>query len=192
MDINLHGFLHGMIQWIMFHRHLDYFQKPPLGGRPNTKPGDHGTLKSHDRWLIILYHVWGPHIIEIGFGWDTWSRMTSHYTWEPVITLLDSRSALRRPLDIFFWTLTISWSQLLAQLPVPGKRLGIIGQEPSDSKSNRLHGDIFQFCCFHSFEVCSIDSSKMIDKFPEVLNFSKVISWTQTVHLQLTASSFWA
>ena len=28
----------------MFHGHLDYFQKLPLGGRPNTKPGDNGTL----------------------------------------------------------------------------------------------------------------------------------------------------
>ena len=26
------------------HSHLDYSQKPPLGGRPNTKPvGDHGS-----------------------------------------------------------------------------------------------------------------------------------------------------
>ena len=39
----MRGFLHG-IQWIMGHGHLDYFQKPPLGGRPNTKPGDHGTI----------------------------------------------------------------------------------------------------------------------------------------------------
>ena len=33
----LHGFLHG-IEWIMFHGRLDYFEKPLLGGRPNTKP----------------------------------------------------------------------------------------------------------------------------------------------------------
>ena len=32
---SLHGFLHG-IERIMFHGHLDYFQKPPLGDRPNT------------------------------------------------------------------------------------------------------------------------------------------------------------
>ena len=32
----LHGFLHG-IEWIMFRGHLDYFQKPPHGGRPNSK-----------------------------------------------------------------------------------------------------------------------------------------------------------
>ena len=30
------GFLHG-IKWIIFHGHLDYFQKPPLEGRPNNK-----------------------------------------------------------------------------------------------------------------------------------------------------------
>ena len=29
---------------------------------------------------------------------------------------------------------------------VPGKFLGIVGQDPSDSKSNRLHVDIFWFC----------------------------------------------
>ena len=45
---SLHGFLHG-IEWIMFQGHLDYFKKPPLGGsRPNTKPGDHGTLNTHN------------------------------------------------------------------------------------------------------------------------------------------------
>jgi hypothetical protein len=28
------------------HGHLDYFQKPPLGGRINTKPINHGTLNA--------------------------------------------------------------------------------------------------------------------------------------------------
>ena len=32
-----------------FHAHLDYFQKPSLGGRSNTKPGDHDTLNGHNR-----------------------------------------------------------------------------------------------------------------------------------------------
>ena len=54
---------------------------------------------------------------------------------------------------------------------VLGKFLGIDSQDRSDSKSNRLHVDIFQFC-FHSFEVNSLDSSKMISKFLEVLNFN--------------------
>ena len=32
----------------MFHGHLDTFQKPSLGGRPNTKPsGDQGTPNAH-------------------------------------------------------------------------------------------------------------------------------------------------
>ena len=39
---SLHGFLHGT-KWNVFRGHLDYFQNWPLGGRPNTKPGDHGT-----------------------------------------------------------------------------------------------------------------------------------------------------
>jgi hypothetical protein len=28
---------------------LDYLQNPPLGGRPNTKPGDHDTLNARNR-----------------------------------------------------------------------------------------------------------------------------------------------
>ena len=50
---SLHGFLH-RIEWIMFHGHLDYFQKPPLEGRPNTKPGDHGTPNAHNHWFILF------------------------------------------------------------------------------------------------------------------------------------------
>jgi hypothetical protein len=53
-----------------------------------------------------------------------------------------------------------------------GKFLGIVDQDPSDSKSNRLHVDIFRFC-FHSFEIYSIDSSKMIDNSPKVPNFNR-------------------
>jgi hypothetical protein len=44
----LNGSLHG-IEWIMFHGHLDYFQKPPLGGRLNTKQGDYDTMNAHNR-----------------------------------------------------------------------------------------------------------------------------------------------
>ena len=39
------------------HGHLDYFPKSFLGGRPNTTPGDHGTLNSHNRWFILFDHV---------------------------------------------------------------------------------------------------------------------------------------
>ena len=45
------------MEWIMFHNHLDYFQKPPLGGRPNTKLGDHGTPNAHNHWFILFYNV---------------------------------------------------------------------------------------------------------------------------------------
>ena len=101
----------------MFHGHLDYFPKPPLGGRPNTKPGDHGTPNAHNRWFILFYHVWGPAWIEIHWN-SIWlrarSHMTSHYTWGPVTTLHDFGGVLGWPLDTFFWALAISWSRLLA------------------------------------------------------------------------------
>ena len=113
-----HGFLHG-IKWIMFHGHLDYFQKAPIGGRPNTKPRDRGTPSAHNCWFILFYHVWGPHMNR--HYWNSiWLRalsdMTSHYTWRSVTTLHDFGSVLGRPLDIFFRALTISWSRLLARV----------------------------------------------------------------------------
>ena len=58
------GFLH-IIRWIMFHGHLNYFQKLPLEGRPNPKPRHHGTPNTYNRWLVMFYHVWGPTWIEI-------------------------------------------------------------------------------------------------------------------------------
>ena len=41
----------------MFHGHLDYLQKPLLGGRPNTKLGDHGTPIAHNLWFILLQEL---------------------------------------------------------------------------------------------------------------------------------------
>ena len=51
--LSLRGFLHG-IKWIMFHGHLDYFQKPYVGGRPNPKPGDHGTPNAVVFYIVIF------------------------------------------------------------------------------------------------------------------------------------------
>ena len=101
----------------MFHGHLDYFQKPSLGGWPNTKPGDHGTPNVHNHWFILFYHVWGPAWIEI--HWNSIrlrarSHMTSRYTWRSMTTLHEFGGVLRQPLDTFFWALTISWSRPLA------------------------------------------------------------------------------
>jgi hypothetical protein len=107
------------IEGIMFHGHLDCFQKPPLGGRPNTKPEDHGTLNAHNRWFIVIlfYHVWGPAWIKIHW-YSIWSRarlqMTSRYTQRSVCTLHDFGGALGWPLDTFIWALTTFWSRLLA------------------------------------------------------------------------------
>ena len=107
-------------KWIMFHGHLDYFQKPPLGDRPNTKPlGDNGTPNAHDHWFILFCHVWGPTWIEIHSN-SIWlralSHMGSHYTRGSVTTLLDFGGVFGRPLDTLFWDLTISCSHLLARV----------------------------------------------------------------------------
>ena len=67
-----------------------------------------------------------------------------------------------------------SWFSLFIGLyQCPGKFLGIVGQDPCDSKPIRLHVDIFRFC-FHSFEGHSIDFSKMIGNSPEVSNFHRL------------------
>jgi hypothetical protein len=97
------------IEWIIFYGHLDFFSKPPLGGRPNTKPGDHGTSNAHNRWFSLFYHVWGSAWIEIHWN-SIWlrapSRMTSHYTWGSMTTLHDYGSDLDA-----LWTLSFGLSQ---------------------------------------------------------------------------------
>jgi hypothetical protein len=42
-----------------------------------------------------------------------------------------------------------------------------------ESKSSRLHVDIFRFC-FHSFELYAIDSSILIGNSPEISNFNRL------------------
>jgi hypothetical protein len=62
---------------------LALFLKPALGGRPHTKPGDHGTLYAHNHWFILFYHVWGPAWIDIhwnSIGLRARPHMTSHCT----------------------------------------------------------------------------------------------------------------
>ena len=98
---------------------LGLFLKPPLGGRLNTKPGDHCTPNTHNRWFILVYHAWELAWIEIRWN-SIWlrarSHMASHCTWGSMTTLHDFGGVLWRPLDTFFWALTISWSQLLARV----------------------------------------------------------------------------
>ena len=60
-------------------------------------------------------------------------------------TLHDLGGVLERPLDTFFWALTLSWSRLLARVrsgpyAVIGKFfLGTIGRDPNVRKPNQLH-----------------------------------------------------
>ena len=145
---SLHGFLHS-IKWTMFHGHLDYFQKPPLGGRPNAKPRDHVAPNAHKCCFILFDHMRGPTWIEIRWNcmWlRTRTHMPSHYTWRSVTTLRDFGSALDRPLGNFLWALTISWSWLLALVKQwLGRFLSITGWDPSVCKFNQLYVHILRF-----------------------------------------------
>jgi hypothetical protein len=162
----------------MFHGHLDCFQKPSIGGRPNTRPGDHGTMNTHNRWFILFYHVQGPAWIEIHWN-DVWlrakSHMTSHYAWGSVTTLHDFGGVLGRPLDAIL-ALTISWARLLAHVwsgpRCPWIFLGITGQDPSVPKSNWLHVDIFQI--FFIKLGIFYKSSRLTNDFLDVLNVNRL------------------
>ena len=55
-----------------------YFQKPFLGGRPNTKPRDQCTPNAHNRWFVLFYHVWGHAWIEI--HWNS-IRLRARHRW---------------------------------------------------------------------------------------------------------------
>ena len=120
------------------------------------------TLATVD--LLYFYHVWGPTWIESRWN-SIWqkaqSHMASHYTWGTVTKLHELGGELGRPLDTFFWALTTAWSRLMArvwsdpnyEVYCSAREVSIwayiVGQDPSDSKPNRLHVDIFWWvCCF--------------------------------------------
>ena len=50
---SLNAFLCGT-EWIVFHGHLDYFQKPPFGGRHDTKLEDHGTMNVSQPLVYLI------------------------------------------------------------------------------------------------------------------------------------------
>jgi hypothetical protein len=73
-------------------------------------------FKNHFLGVGLFCHVWGPAWIKNHWN-NIWlrarSHMTSHYTCGSLTTLPDFRGVLGRPLDTFFWALTILWSWLL-------------------------------------------------------------------------------
>jgi hypothetical protein len=86
-----------------------FFQKPPLGGTPNTKPWDHRTLNAHNRCFILLYHLRRPTWIQNHWNsiWlRAWSHMTSHYTWGSMTT-----SMILEVCCNGLWTLSFGLSQ---------------------------------------------------------------------------------
>jgi hypothetical protein len=76
----------------MFHGHLHYFQKPPLGGKPNTKLRDYGTPNAHNRWFILILscvktymnrHSLQQHLVEVPVTYDftLHLRVLDHAAW---------------------------------------------------------------------------------------------------------------
>ena len=53
----------------MFHGHLDYFQKPPLGGRPNTNPGDHHTSERSQPLIYFILSCTRTHVNRNSLKW---------------------------------------------------------------------------------------------------------------------------
>jgi hypothetical protein len=101
-----------VVTWTILKNHL-------FGGRPNTKPGDHGTPHARNYWFILLYHVRGPAWIEIHWI-SMWLRVRSHMashtlqgSWPHYMILEVCWDGLW---TLFFWALTISWSWLLARV----------------------------------------------------------------------------
>ena len=116
----LHGIMHG-IEGIMFHGHLDYFQKPPPGGRPYTKPGDHGTPDVHNHRFVSFYFIMCEGACEWKFTEITFCRgprshilHTALEGQRPHLMILEvSWNGLG---TLSFWALTILWSRHLARM----------------------------------------------------------------------------
>jgi hypothetical protein len=54
-----------------------------------------------------------------------------------------------------FMIMIALWKEPLHSKLVPGKFLGLVDQDPSDSKSNGLHVDIFRFYFIHLRHILS-------------------------------------
>ena len=117
---SLHGFLQG-IERIMFHGCLDYFHKPALGDRPNTKTR---RPRHSKRPQPLVYSIlscvrtsmnrnsfkW--HLIEgpVTYGFALHLRVRDHTTYMSLEVCWDGLWTLS------FWALTISRSRHLARV----------------------------------------------------------------------------
>ena len=99
-------------EWIMFYGHLDYSQKPPLGGRHNHwETMALRTLTTVG--LICCYRVWGPAWIEIRWN-STWLRAWSHTTSRCILGFVTTTWFL----ELFWdglWTFSFGLSQFLGR-----------------------------------------------------------------------------
>jgi hypothetical protein len=111
----------------MFYGHLDYFQRLPLGGSPNTKPGDYGTPKAHICWFYSILSYVKTHMnrifFEIAYGWGPghiWFHIALEGPWPH---LHDFGGVLDGLWTLPFGLSQFSWFGLLARVcSRPNKR----------------------------------------------------------------------
>ena len=85
----------------MFYGHVDSSQKPPLGGRPDAKPEDHGTPNAYHCWLVLFYYVSGPAWIEIQWN-NIWLRGPVTYDFTLHLRIRDHTTWLWRCVGTVF------------------------------------------------------------------------------------------
>ena len=95
---------------VIFYWHLDFFQKPLLGGRPNTKLGDYGTPNTHNHCFIMFYHIWEPAWIETPWR-SIWFKARSHMTSHYIIGSVTAHYMLLEVSLDGFWTQSFGLSQ---------------------------------------------------------------------------------
>ena len=112
MNPTWHRMDHVSVTWIYFKNYL-----LEVGLTQNRNTMALWTLTT----VILFYFNMCEDPTWTKLHWNSsWSRtrshMTSHHTWGPVTTLHDVEGVLGRPLDTFFWALTISRLRLLARV----------------------------------------------------------------------------
>ena len=101
--------------------------------------------------------------------------------WTPELDTISLNSNTDERIGIINVVFTLHIYIVANQCPQSFWSYIVCDQDPSDSKSNQLHIDIFRRFCFYSFEVYSTDSSKLLSKFLEVLNFNRLYLSNSTV-----------
>jgi hypothetical protein len=136
-----------------------------------VKPHDQAVQFSHtSKWSCYCRIVSMVSFIHGTFIVNLYKRMTAELWVFNNITCIWEASNVIAQCD----SIHVMVQSDTSDRQCPGRFLGIIGQNPSVSKSYRLHFWSFGFSLL-IWRVYSIDFSKMSSIFPKVLNFDEMI-----------------